>query len=300
MQHQRFPLLADAVKVRILDGESRNVTPRTLQTYEYRLGHFTAYCEAAGIQHLHDVTPTVLREYLAGMRRRGLAGHTQLGVYRDLRAFLNFCVREGWLETSPLANVKPPRVEKRDPEVFTPEQVQQIIQHAGSARNRAVVLLLLDTGLRGAELCNLAGRDIDMQSGAVHVRMGKGRKNRTVYAGSHARRALARYFAERGTPGPDDAVFLARTGNALTYGALSQMLQYLGQRAGFRVTAHNFRRTFATEALRNGWDVYTLRDAMGHEDITVLRHYVRIAGSDVERSQRTMGVADSLLGKRRR
>ena len=221
-------------------------------------------------------------------------------VYRDLRAFLNFCVREGWLETSPLANVKPPRVEKRDPEVFTPEQVQQIIQHAGSARNRAVVLLLLDTGLRGAELCNLAGRDIDMQSGAVHVRMGKGRKNRTVYAGAHARRALARYFAERGTPGPDDAVFLARTGNALTYGALSQMLQYLGQRAGFRVTAHNFRRTFATEALRNGWDVYTLRDAMGHEDITVLRHYVRIAGSDVERSQRTMGVADSLLGKRRR
>lgn len=300
MQQQRFPLLTDAVRVYILDGESRNVAPRTLQTYEYRLGHFAAYCDAAGVQHLHDVTPSLIREYLAGMRRRGLAAYTQLGAYRELRAFLNFCVREGWFQTSPLANVKAPRVEKPDPKVFTPEQVQRIIQNAGSARNRAVVLMLLDTGLRGSELCNLAGRDVDMQSGAVHVRMGKGRKDRTVYAGAHARRALARYYAERGTPDPDGPIFLARTGNAFTYGALSQMLQYLGQRAGFRVTAHTFRRTFATEALRNGWDVYTLRDAMGHEDITVLRHYVRIAGSDVERSQRTMGVADSLLSRKRR
>lgn len=300
MDIARFPTVSDAFQVYLLDAESRNVSPRTLTTYEYRLGQFIAYCDAAGILHLHDITPTVLREFFAGMNRRGLAGYTQLGAYRDVRAFLNFCVREGWFEASPLGNVKAPRVEKHEPQVYTPEQVRQIILHAGSARNRAIVLVLLDTGLRALELCNLDGRDIDMPGGAVRVRLGKGRKDRTVYAGAHARRALARYFAERGAPGPDDPVFLTRYGDRLTYGALLQSMRLIADNAGFRVTAHTFRRTFATEALRNGWDIYTLRDAMGHEDITVLQHYVRIAGSDVERSQRTMGVADSLLRKKRR
>lgn len=299
MDIARFPTVSDAFQVYLLDAQSRNVAARTLETYEYRLGQFIKYCDAAGIQHLHDITTTVLREYLAGISRRGLGGYSQLGAYRDLRAFLNFSVREGWLETSPLANVKAPRVEKREPQVYTPEQVQQIILHAGSTRNRAIVLVLLDTGLRAIELCNLDGRDVDLQGGAVRVRQGKGRKDRTVYAGAHARRALARYFAERGAPGPGDPVFLTRYGDRLTYGALLQTMRLIADNTGFRVTAHTFRRTFATEALRNGWDVYTLRDAMGHEDMATLQHYVRIAGSDVERAQKTMGVADSLMKRRR-
>ena len=291
--HTESPTLGDALAVFLLDCEARNFTQSTLTYYRYRLGQLAAHFPAP--VSLVDITATDIRAHIADLARRGHGGYSQLGSYRATRAFFNFCIREGWLAQSPTATMHAPRVEKRQPAIFTPAQVRAILAACNTLRDTAIVYVLLDTGLRRGELVALLGRDIDLDTGAVSVRLGKGQKDRTVFAGAKMRRAVSRYCAERGRPGSDDAVWLSiRTGEALTVNGLAQAMQRIALRVGFPVHPHTFRRTFATTSLRNGMDLETLRALMGHEDLATMRRYVLLTGEDLRTAQKRFGVVDAM------
>lgn len=284
-------LFLDAVEIYLLDGEAQNLSPKTTDTRQSRLSAFVA---EVGNLPLADVTPSHIRIYLANQRKQGKSDYTVLGAYRDLRAFFNFSVREGWLDASPLANVKSPKIPQPQPKVFTPDQVKRILRAATNKRNRAMTLMLLDTGMRAAELLALDVPDLDMKTGTVQV-MGKGRKVRTVYAGAMVRRAIATYLLDVGKP-DDGPLWLSKDGDRLSYRALAKYYRVLSQRLGFQIQCHTFRRTYATEQLRAGVNVYALRDAMGHADIATLRHYVRIAQADLRKAQ-LKSVVETMLKK---
>ena len=287
------PTLHDAVAVFLLDCEARNFTKSTLTYYRFRLGKLVAHFSAPVA--LAAVTATDIRAHLTDLAHHGHGGYSQLGSYRAARAFFNFCIREGWLTKSPTATMHAPRVEKRQPVIFTPAQVRAILAACNTPRDTAIVYVLLDTGLRRGELVVLLGRDINLDTGAVTVRQGKGQKDRTVFAGAKTRRAVSRYYAQRGRPGSDDAVWLSiRTGDALTVNGLAQAMKRISRRAGFPVHPHTFRRTFATASLRAGMDLETLRILMGHEDLQTMRRYVLLTGEDLRTAQKRFGVVDAM------
>ena len=141
-------------------------------------------------------------------------------------------------------------------------------------RERALAVVLLDTGLRLSKLASLRVGDV-RPDGTLHV-MGKGAKERIVPIGASARRALVRYLATRSAVGPGDPLFCGRWGPALTAGGIQQAIARLGRRAavGTRCSPHTFRYTFARGYLVNGGDVFSVQQILGHATLDMVRRYL--------------------------
>jgi integrase/recombinase XerD len=149
-------------------------------------------------------------------------------------------------------------------------------------RDRALVLTLLDSGMRVSELCALTVDDYTPQTGQLHIRHGKGDKARVVVVGLRTQKALWRWLTTRGNT-PSNAPLFPSThgGDHLRREALKHMLTRLGKRAGVEsVHPHRFRHTFAINYLRNGGNAIMLQELLGHTDLAMVRNYVRLAEHD--------------------
>ena len=160
-------------------------------------------------------------------------------------------------------------------------------------RDRAIILVLLDCGIRASELCDLTVGDYDADRGRLHIRHGKGDKPRAVYLGDRARKALWRYLAERNAK-RTDTLFATKKGERMERNNLRHTLQRIADRATVDgVTVHRFRHTFAITFLRNGGRIAELQMILGHTTIEMSLHYARLAEIDIENAGRTYSPADN-------
>ena len=282
----------------LLDCEARRLTDQTLSFYRAKLSLFFRWCEADGLEAIQELTAHHIRRYLVELHRRELSSQYQHDIARAIRAFLNYCVRDELLEKSPFAKVQMPRLEKKILEAFTPDDIRRILKNCPSERDRALCLFLLDTGLRASELIALNVEDVDLKTGTVTVRLGKGQKGRTTYVGARTRKQMVRYYSERRNLKGREPAFAAEwSGKRLTLSGLIQIMSRLQERSGVAIcTCHTFRRTFALNCLRNGMNIYVLARLMGHTDITVLRQYLPLVADDLQDAHARFGTVDHLLG----
>lgn len=166
----------------------------------------------------------------------------------------------------------------------------------GAKRDTAIIYLLLDTGLRASEVSRLLVEDVNMETGAVHVRpygSGAKSKDRTVYLGQSARKTLWLYLAERDQLHKNDVIFLTNEDKPLDRHALYKMLSRLGERANVAdVHPHRFRHTFAIQYLRNGGDIFTLQRLLGHSSLEMVKHYLAIADTDSQTAHKRASPVD--------
>lgn len=160
-------------------------------------------------------------------------------------------------------------------------------------RDRAIILTLLDTGLRSSELCALRCRDYNNDEGRLFVAHGKGDKERYVYMGERAQKAIWSYNLDR-TLKPNDILFATKTKNRLDRNNLRHTLQGIADVAGVDdVYTHRFRHTFAINFLRNGGNVFELQRILGHEELDTVKVYLGLAQTDIATAQRTHSPADN-------
>lgn len=154
-----------------------------------------------------------------------------------------------------------------------------------ATRDRAILRLLLDTGIRVGELCRLRVMDLDFDSGTLAVlphRKGKTRA-RIIPVGDSARQEAWLYLAGRGKTGERAPLFTVERERPISRARVGGIVSYLGERAGVpRAGPHRFRHTFAIEYLRGGGDVFTLQYILGHANMDMVRRYLRIANMDIE------------------
>lgn len=297
----------------LLSREAMRCTPKTLQHYCYTVGGFVAYLDSQGIRDARDITPGHIRAYLVALQRRGTKDTTQHAHARGIKTWCRWLVAEGDLVVNPMQRVAMPRLDKRVPPPFSPDDVKSLLDACDrhtprGSRDYALVLTLLDTGLRASEVIGLRVGDIDPRSGLCTI-MGKGRKVRQVRAGAKARAAIVRMLGYRRDVVPNAATNGAplwvgydvqgREKGALTPYGLQAVLRRLGARAGVSpCSPHRFRRTFALWCLRDGMDLHSLRLLMGHSDLAVLQRYLALAGEDIERAHAAHSPADRLLNER--
>jgi integrase/recombinase XerD len=308
----------------LLDGEAQGWSAKSLTDRRIALEHLAWWLEneAEAPALLASLTPDRLRAFLGYVRAEhpnGRWGHnhpatqrkarpsTVRTYYRDIRAFCGFSEAEGLLppEVWPLHNVKAPHVPKDQVQPFTPEQVQALADAARRSRHPerdlALLLLLIDSGLRVSELCSLTIGHFDRGSGALHV-TGKGDKRRAVYMGVGARRALWRYVETEPRSALDpEPLFRSEGGHtlgaALTPSGVFQIVQRLGRVAdlqGVRRSPHTCRHTFAIQFLRSGGNLLTLQELLGHADVAVLRKYVHLGQLDLAQAHRAASPIDRL------
>lgn len=253
---------------------AEGLSPRTLVSYE---SHLKKWAEHLGDVELASVTTQDLRAYLAWLRTeykphrfsgnsQPLAPKTIHNVWITLSALFTWAVAE--LEVpNPMKAVPAPKFEEAPMDPFSKEEVEKLLkaceycleaqtterrkfvmQRGTANRDRAMVLLLVDTGLRASELCALKIGDVDLKTGKVQVKHGarggaKGGKGRTVFLGKSARQAVWRYLAKRDDGEDQEApLFLGKFNRPMNKDVLLKLVTRLGQKAQVaKCHPHRFR-----------------------------------------------------------
>lgn len=281
-----------------------HLTEGSQHEYQKKLLVFQAWCEGQGLE-LEGITAKTMRRFVEHLRLRTdprdgtpISNSTIHGYLRVIRAFLNWLGREddyeGVVNERVTKRIEMPKIEQTVVEVFSDQQIAALLlacEEGNSpticVRNRAIVCVLVDTGIRAAELCTLTldNTFLDPYDSYLKV-LGKGSKWREVPLGRQSLAALRRYITRyrhghRGTTVGDKdepAVFLSRTSSPLTVAGLEQAISVIGERAGLPPDLchpHAFRHTFAVRFLEATGDIYRLRRLMGHSSVRITEIYTR-------------------------
>lgn len=276
--------ITESVSAFLLDREAQNLAEKTLTTYRKRLAKFQTWCNDRSITAVGDLTITNVRLYQVHLVKT-MADVSAKNHMVDIKTWLKFCVEQQIVSESPAAKLKLPRVVERLPKVLTPSQVKRLYATCETDRERAALLVLIDTGCRAAEFCNMATGNIDFTAGTITILAGKPRRDRLCYICPKTQAALRAYIhsesIQRG------ALWRSERGNSrLTESGLAQMLRRLGDRADTHVTPHMMRRTFVTSLLRAGVDVFTLMKLSGHRSTEAMQPYIALADTDAENAHK--------------
>ena len=210
--------------------------------------------------------------------------------YAVLKAFFNWCVGEGFLEESPLAKVKVVNPKPKVIQPYTSEEIAKMLavcdydyQHNAKflgSRNKAIIIMLLDTGMRVSEIASIKLEDIDTKQGWVKV-TGKGAKERVVRIGATAQKALWRHLVHRPNNGRPE-LWLTEEHAPLQSDGIQMMIRRIKQRVGItsKGNCHRFRHTFALNFLRADRNPFNLQYLPGHSDIRMVRHYTATLGME--------------------
>jgi site-specific recombinase XerD len=304
-QRIRLVLRSDLqVEIRdfLIDRQARGLSPKTVAWYRQKLEVVRYQLESLGVAQVVDIRPTTVRALLLALGQTHNPGGVH-GFYRALRAFLRWweveVEPEGW--SNPLAKVRPPRVDEPPLEPVSIDDLQAMLatcqrRRFYGERDRALMLFLLDSGLRRAEFQALNVGHVNLDNGSVVVIRGKGGKPRTAFIGAKTRRALARYLRFRPDATDADPLWVTRQGRRLSYNGLREVLRRRALRAGVpEPSLHAFRRGFAISALRAGCDLITLQRMLGHSSLAVVSRYLKQVENDLREAHQRVGPVDHLL-----
>ncbi|WP_206922792.1 tyrosine-type recombinase/integrase [Alicyclobacillus suci] len=259
--------------------ESQNYSPMTISAYrsDYRL--FNRFLHEQGISELNEIDTSVMRTYPRWLHRTGHKPTSTARRINSLRSFFKWLVDEELIDTNPLVKIQVPRQEKQIPIYFRPDELSKFLtaptlQHP---LDKAVIYLLVNTGLHRQEVINLKLQDVDLNSGVLNVRLGKGAKDRVIPLNEIATSALVEYLRVR--PEVDsDALFIGMRSARVPIGVqyLHRLFHRCLREAGIKrkgLTLHKLRHTFATRLLERGADLRTLQELLGHEDLNTTQIY---------------------------
>jgi len=287
---------------------ARNLSPNTIDDYSRTLARFATFLgndpPIGEIDHHH------IESFLAA--RPELSNKSRLNYYVGLSSLWTWLVNEEIVPENVVRKMTPPKFERKEVVPLTEGEIKAIfaalqrsrvyrrdgqnVDHAlGSyERNRAILLLLLDTGLRASELCDLTIEDLDNRNNRIEIRHGKGGKGRTLPFSPRTGQVIWRYLAGRKDTRPQDPLFVGRFQRPLTRTKLAEMVQNIGKRAGVAgVHPHRFRHTFAIQYLRNGGNAYTLQAMLGHSSLETVKIYLRLAEVDLDTAHRRASPVDN-------
>jgi site-specific recombinase XerD len=291
-------LFSTLVEGFLLDCRTRNLSERTIGVYKNSLdmlGEYLGDCDA------ESITLSDLRGYSLHLQNRnkyGAGDHpwmeeteeklsiwTVHGYLRPIKTLFRWCVDEGLLSADPAERLKLPLLPRGRVDRFTDEQIKTLLAACRdlSYRNYAIAFLLLDSGLRRSELVNLNLDDVDLTTGVVTIRHGKGDKWRQVRVGNACRKTLWVYVNRHRDPSGGDvnAFFVSNRGKRLTGNAIGCLLTRLSNDLEFSVYCHKFRHTFATNLAKQVPNAFLVAQALGHSDLNTAQIYVHLAQSEL-------------------
>ena len=294
------------VEAFLIDRKARGCAKGTLVFYQQKMKSFSDYCESQVISQITQISPTMVRQYLLYLDETGHNPGGRHAAYRALRAFLLWyedeVEPEDW--SNPIHKVKAPKVPLEPLEPVEFSTVSEMIKVCEpntfcGIRDKALLLFLLDTGVRAGELLAIDIEDINQARGDILIRHSKGKRPRYVYVSKYSKRALRKYLNQR--TDNHKALWVTHPrfySERLKYDSLRAIMTRRAKQAGVEAPSlHDFRRAFALAMLRNGTDIFTLAKLMGHKGITVLQRYLRETRQDTEIAHRQASPVENGLFK---
>jgi integrase/recombinase XerD len=233
---------------------------------------------------LQDTDEHTLFLYLLHLNRKGLANRSLARQLSSLRTFFDYACEQAWIGSNPARLMDSPRTGRLLPDILSVEEVERVLAQPDCStklgfRDRTMLELMYAAGLRVSEVCSLRPLDLDPQAGVLKL-WGKGGKERFVPL-HLAAIEYASVYLESWRPlfSPrQEAMFLNRSGRALSRQGLWKLIRKYGMQAGIRsvISPHTLRHSFATHLLEGGADLRTVQLLLGHADIGTTEIYTHI------------------------
>lgn len=280
-------LLDDALKEFLLECSVRQYTWKTIKGYRNGIEFFINYLKQEhGLTKIEDITTVHIKAFFRYQQKRKRKETYLNGLLKSFRSFFKYLAAEEYIMSNPVLKVTWMKEPKTIIKTFSDDEVRRMIEaypedDYQSVRNRAIIAMLFDTGIRNYELCTLPEGNINDN---YIVIFGKGKKERQVGKSPYLAKAFLKYermkkyyFEYKNVK--SDTYFLSRTGRPLTNEAVERIVKKAGESAfvssELRCSPHTCRHYFAQCQLRNGMDVYSLSRIMGHENIKITQRYLQ-------------------------
>lgn len=283
-----------------VDGKS----PKTIAWYGDILSQFLRYLKDNGYQSiLSTFNMDIIRGYILFLRRRPrFQGHPFISQKGDLlspktvqchvrvlKALSTWLYEEEYTTTNRLKNLKLPKAAMRIMEPLSLKEIKNVVGSINrksyrGERNHAVVVTLLDTGLRSSEVTGITLSNLNLKDGYIRI-IGKGDKERIVPIGKFVQMELMHYI-EKVRPlvydGDNNNLFLSQDGRPMTTNTVKMVFSKLARSSRVhRLHAHLCRHTFDVNYLLNGGDIFSLREILGHTTLEMVNHYLHFTSSQI-------------------
>ena len=280
------------------------VKPRTVEYYYEHARLFARWAQNQGLDDPYFITKRHLQAFLYQIARNSetwIGGNgaickaqrserTRWHYYRALKRFFTWVAKEGYFNQNPLNGIKLKAPKPPPIEPYRPEHIGQMLkvldhdwqvaatarQKMLAARDRAVLLLFLESGLRLGELSALALTDVDLGRQRILVREAKTGKGRVAGFGPQTKKALWRYLGVRPVEVAGDMLWVTEEGRRITPEGVREIIRRLKNDAGLqhvRGSVHKLRHTFATTYLRHTRDMKGCRLLLGHSTLAMTERY---------------------------
>jgi integrase/recombinase XerD len=268
----------------VRDQYRRGCRPSTMRNNAQGIELFLSFVTKAGKTGLDHISRQDLYGFVEHEQDRGLKPRTVDTRLRSVKAFVRFLIDQEVVDPHVLSRRMTVKVPQSLPRAMDPEDVRRLLSVISHVRNRAMILVLLRTGMRIGELLNTKVRDVHFKERRIEIfEAEKNRVGRVVYVSDDAQSALRKWFKKRGSH--TEFVFYAQGRNAMTYqGAPAMFIKYVSE-AGLahkEYSLHCLRHTCASELLNAGMRLECLQQLLGHSSIEMTRRYARLTDNTRE------------------
>ncbi len=262
----------------------QRVSTHTLDAYRRDLRQLAEYCDRHQLDSWETLCEHHIRAHIASRHREGLGSRSLQRELSAIRGFFGFLTGEHHLQLNPARGVRAPKAPRTLPKPLDVDQMAGMLEaqqdDALEVRDVAMWELFYSSGLRLSELTGLDCPDIDLESGSVFVRSGKGNRSRYVPVGSKACAAMRAWLGVRagyaGTQEP--ALFVSRLGKRIAPRSVQQRLERWRVKQGMdsRVHPHRLRHSFASHMLEGSSDLRAVQELLGHANIATTQIYTHL------------------------
>ncbi len=288
MSLQNTIRIEDALDEFLLSRQAMRCSSQTLRTYQSILGRFTQWLEKEGVQTANQITSRYVRRFMSQISG---TQWTLNGYGRAIRTFINFLNQEDWVDHKIHIKVPPPP--RQSLPFLNSSQIKQLLEVC-DVQEKAIILLIVDSGLRRQEVCNLKIGDVQIENGMIRVVQSKGNKDRIVFIGQATINAILDYLPDFSYREKESPLFKAKNGKPFNGDSMQRMFLRLSKQSGIKVTPHMLRRSFATLSLKFGMDMVSLQMLMGHASIETTRRYVQLLSDDLQNAHKKASPVDRL------
>ena len=250
-------------------GILKGFSNQTIKSYTYNVEKFLDFLEKSRL----NLSKEGVKLYL-------LSQNLSVNSSRLQYASISFFFREILEKPFSFEEVPIKKKEKQLPKVISKEKIKEIINLTDNLKHKLIIKLLYSSGLRLQELIDLKRKDIDFERGIIHVKKGKGNKDRITLISEALKLDLLKYYSNNIFK--TEYVFEGRNGK-YTKKSVQKVLDEAGKKAGIRVTPHMLRHSFATHLLEQGTDIRYIQKLLGHSDLKTTEIYTHVSTKDLSK-----------------
>lgn len=276
--------------------------PRTISLHRENLRYLRAGLLALNVPPVPlQIEKSHLKRLVLRWQDEGKAPRSINLRRQTMRAFFGFLCSERLIPGNPSEDLPRQKEPKHLPKALSEAQVRRLLAQPDrrtfvGLRDYTMIVLMLDTGMRLGEIIGLETGDIDWERRCIRLRRTKDSEEREVYIAPACEKSLRLYARERGSNLDTQGFFVSRFDEKLSANSFQCNLRRYGRRAGFEVSPHRLRHTFAKLYITGGGDAFSLQRILGHSDLATVENYVKLWGEDVQKLHRQHSPVNRLVG----